>query len=467
MKIGEIVMLGIAMYTTIKTLWKQGHSKSEIAKLIGHDRKTVQKIIKELNQGKSGPNKKPHPSKLDPYREQILEWLEHELTATRIHEELLNLRLNISYSSVKYYIADLKNSKKICIRFHTQPGEEAQVDFGYIGLQPHLSRKRKKSWIFNMRLSYSRLDYYEIVFDQKVDTFIKCHINAFKYFGGVPKTVKIDNLKAAILEAHLYEPIYQGTYQKFSEFYGFQPLPCRVRKPQEKGKVESGIKYIKINFFKGRYFSTYADLEIHLQAWLENKCNSRTHGTTKKIPRILFDAEEKECLQRLPNHYFIIPNIGIRKVQKDCHVYVNHNYYSVPHFYMGKEVEVEISERILKVLYNGEQIAIHAVLQGDGRFSTIREHYPAYKYLSDTDYQRLYQSKMLSIGEYGEQIFIKLKEQYPYHWRQSVKGILSLKKFYKEEVINLSCKRALFYNTLQYRVIKNICQNGYYVLPLE
>lgn len=460
-------MLGIAMYITIETLWKNGQSKSAIARLTGHDRKTIQKVIKKLKNGQNNSSKKPHPSKLDAYKEQILRWLENELTAVRIHEELYNLGLEISYSSVKYYISNLKGAQGICIRFHTKPGEEAQVDFGYVGLQPSSTGKRRKAWIFNMRLSYSRLDYYEIVFDQKVDTFIKCHINAFKYFGGVPKTIKIDNLKAAILEAHLYEPIYQNTYKKFSEFYHFQPLPCRVRQPQEKGKVESGIKYIKINFFKGRYFTNYEELINALKMWLEDKCNSRIHGTTKKIPRILFEVEEKPHLQPLPEGSFIIPEVGIRKVQKDCHIFVNHNYYSVPYSYVGKEIEIEVSDNFLKILHNGERIAIHPLSEGEGKFTTIKEHYPPYKYLSDTDHQKLYQSKMLSIGEHGEEIFIKLIEQYPHHWRQVAKGILSLKKVYKEEVINLACKRALFYNTLQYRVIKNICQNGCHVLPLE
>ena len=236
-------MLGIAMYITIETLNKQGLSKSEIAKLTSHDRKTVQKVIKKLAQGQNGPVKKPHPSKLGAFEPQIIKCLENELTAVRIHEELLSLGIKVSYSLVKHYIAHLNNSKGICIRFHTKPGKEAQVDFGYVGLQPNPRGKRKKAWIFNMRLSYSRLDYYEIVFDQKVDTFIQCHINAFKYFGDVPKTIKIDNLKAAILEANLYEPIYQATYKKFSGYYFFQSLPCRIKQPQEKPCISYCTSY--------------------------------------------------------------------------------------------------------------------------------------------------------------------------------------------------------------------------------
>ena len=130
---------------------------------------------------------------------------------------------------------------------HTLPGEEAQVDFGYLGLTYYKGKKRK-TWVFNMRLSYSRLDYYEIVYDQRVETFIQGHINAFYYFAGIPQYVKIDNLKAAILKANFYEPIYQELYKNFAYHYGFHPLPCRVRRPNDKGKVESGIKYVKNNF---------------------------------------------------------------------------------------------------------------------------------------------------------------------------------------------------------------------------
>lgn len=99
-----------------------------------------------------------------------------------------------------------------------------------------------------MRLSFPKLDYYEVVFNQKVKTFIHCHVNAFRYFGGVPHVVKFDNLKAAVLEAHLYETIYQSLFKRFADYYGFNVLSCRVRKLQEEAKTKAGIKYVKYNF---------------------------------------------------------------------------------------------------------------------------------------------------------------------------------------------------------------------------
>lgn len=129
------------------------------------------------------------------YHTKIISYLESNFSGIRIYEKLQGLGYAKSYSSVRRYVAKLKFSQDICVRFHSNPGEEAQVDFGYVGLMPEpKTGKRKKGWAFNMRLSYSRLDYYEIVFDQKVETFIQCHEKAFWSFGGVPRITKIDNL---------------------------------------------------------------------------------------------------------------------------------------------------------------------------------------------------------------------------------------------------------------------------------
>ena len=126
-------MLGRAMYTTIQTLWQKGHNKSEIARLTGHDWKTVKNVIHCLQSGKSEREKKRHPSMLDTHQERVMEWIEQGLTAVRIHEELLSQGVKAGYTTVKTYVAKIKGSGKIFIRIHTLPGEEAQVDFGYVG----------------------------------------------------------------------------------------------------------------------------------------------------------------------------------------------------------------------------------------------------------------------------------------------------------------------------------------------
>ena len=122
---------------------------------------------------------------------------------------------------------------------------------------------------------------------------------------------------------------------------------------------------------------------------------------------------------------------------------------------------------MLKVYYNNKEIAIHPRLSKEGEFSTIKSHYPKYKTYSDTEYQEIYQSKMSNIGIHAEQIFFSIVEIQPKDWGRSVRGILSLLKKYPKDVVDLACKRALAFNVYKYQTVKNICDNGSYVLPLE
>jgi transposase len=461
-------MLKLEEYMTILTLWKKGCSKSEISRKLDLDRKTVRKVIKGYEEeGTRSPAIRVQGRVIDPYRDRIIVYLEQNLSSVRIQEKLLEQGISLKYRTLSRYVAGLKHKKNICVRFQTESGEEAQVDFGYVGMQPAEASKKKKAWVFNMRLSYSRLDYYEVVFDQTVKTFIKCHINAFKYFGGAPKTVKIDNLKAAILEAHFYEPLQQDTYRQFGEHYGFDCIPCRVREPQEKGKVESGIKFVKGNFFAGRKFASYQNMEQGLIYWLRVKCNSRVHGTTKRVPIELFAAEEKERLKALPIADFIFPEIVRRQVHKDCHIIVHNSYYSVPHEYVGKEVDVIQDDKLIKIRHENQQITVHAISDIPGTFVTNTSHYPRYKNFShdSKEYLSLYESKMKSIGTHGGEMFSLILEKEPYRWYQITKGILSLSKQYSDRVVELACQRALAFNITSYRKIKNICESGSYNLP--
>ena len=460
-------MLGEAMYTTIETLMKQGLNKSEIARATKHDWKTVDKVIKCIKNGEPILKTKPHPKILDTKKEQIIQWIEQGLSAVRIHEKVQESGLTVSYSTVKEYCRGMRRKEDIFVRIHTSAGEESQVDFGYVGLTPDDSGKRRKTWVFNMKLSYCRKDYFETVYNQRVETFIQCHINAFKYFGGVPKNVKIDNLKAAILEANFYEPVYQRAYKNFADYYGFNSIPCRIYRPNDKGKVESGIKYVKNNFFAGRTFKNKDDVDKCLLKWMNQTCNKRVHGTTRKVPDEIFESEEKQKLNSLPTKEFKLVKVGTRQVYHDCHVYIEYNYYSVPFEYVKKEVAIELSDSLVKIYYQNKQVAVHSRIKGAGKFSTQESHYPKYKRYSDTEIQEKYQVQMAAIGQYAEQIFFYMKDANPNNWTRPVAGIISLVKTYSKEAVNLSCKRALAFNACTYSVIKSICLEELYRLPID
>jgi len=126
-------MIGVAMYITIKSLWERHKNKSMIARLTGHDWKTVAKRIKEIEEGKEYLAQKPHPRILDDHKQQILEWLEENLSGVRIHEKIQEEGVKLGYSTVKDYICQIKKRDNVFIRMHTLPAEEAQVDFGYLG----------------------------------------------------------------------------------------------------------------------------------------------------------------------------------------------------------------------------------------------------------------------------------------------------------------------------------------------
>lgn len=463
-------MIKQAMYTTIITLYKQGISQRQIAKMTRTDRKTVKKIITRYSkQNIELVNNSTRSSALESWHEKIVFLLESNLSSVRILEELRSEGLNMSYSSLTRYIKKHKIKDNSCIRFHTEPGQEAQVDFGDIGLQYNAQGKRVKAYVFNMRLSYSRLDYWEVVFDQSVPTWIMCHINAFNYFAGSPEVVKLDNLKAAIVDSNFYEPIYQKEYKRLADHYGILISPCRVYQPQEKGKTESGIKYVKNNFFAGRKFESYNELETCLRRWQEN-ANLRIHGTTKKVPKELFDQEEANCLKKLPVTSFDLSTWHNRKVARDCHITIENNYYSLPAKYVGCEVMVQLTPKLVQIFSKqNDLIARHSrVLDDRGIFTTNPSHYGEYQRLCPgfIEYDQKYSEQMMKIGADCRLFLQFLQQEKGRDWHRVARGIVLLRKIYSDDLIDKACNRALHYGITSYSKIKAMLETNAINLPL-
>ncbi len=456
------------MYTTILTLHKQGKSQRSISRITNIHRKTVAKIIKRYKESNlKFPAQYNRASKLDKWHIEIIELLSKNLSGVRVFEELKSQGYDGSYPLLSNYIRKHKIHKNTCIRFHTNPGEEAQVDFGDIGKQYDSSGKLRKAYIFNMRLSYSRLDYYEVVFDQKISNWLQCHINAFNYFAGIPQVIKLDNLRSGVVDSNFYEPIYQTDYKRLADHYGVLLSPCRPYQPQEKGKVESGIKYVKNNFFAGRKFSNYNDLSFALKDWQE-RANDRIHGTTRKKPRQLFATEEKSHLKHLPLEEFPDEHSYKRKVSRDCHITFENNYYSVPSKYVGTNVRISVSNKLVKIHSNDALVTTHPRSKEKGVFSTVLSHYDKYKRQCPgfSEYDNKYSSKMESIGKHAASILSVIKKDYKGNWHKPVRGIINLCKIYDKEIVDKACYRALCYGTISYSKIKSIIENGCYDLPI-
>lgn len=452
-------MLGVSMYYTVQTLLKQGKNISQISREVGIDRKTVRKIRDHVKDGEVKPPEFSRKSVLEAYKDDIVNYLSEGLSAVLIHDKLAEEQgLSLSYSSVKKYVRKLKNSCKAYVPLISPPGEEAQVDFGYAGyFYDSKKKKNVKCWIFCMVLSYSRYGYYELVQSQDVKTFLKCHINAFNFFKGVPKVVKIDNLKSGVLRSNFYEPEIQREYAEMLRYYGSSPIACKVRYPQEKGKVESGVKYAKGNFLKSLKEKDYYRASEELRKWQNDKCNKRIHGTIRKIPLEQFQDKEQKYLLSLPLKEYEIFEIEERIVNHYGHITYRYNFYSVPNRYIGSKVTIKSNSKIVKIYdksYN--EIAVHALSEGTGEFITNKAHNPRLDHID-------YENRSLSIGSNVHKFCNLLRESKPRHYQRVISGIFSLAKKYGNEAVDLSCKRANEFNSISYLSVKRICENGLYI----
>jgi transposase len=451
------------MYYTVKTLWAKGYSKRKISRELNIHRDTVTHILSQVEEGNLEPTPIVKPSRLDPFKETIEAWIEQGKSSVLIHEKLRDEHeLEIAYPTVVKYVRKLRQSE-VYIPLLSQPGEEAQVDFGYLGLFEKEGRK-VKAWCFSMVLSHSRYSYHEVVLDQSVSTFIGCHIHAFEYFSGVPQVVKLDNLKAGVITPDFYEPVIQHQYGEFLMHYGSSPITARIKRGQDKGKVESGVKYVKNNYLKRIDHRDYYRLEKDIVKWTDTVCNQRLHGTTRKVPARVFESAERKSLINLPAERYEFYQIEKRKVNAYGHVSFRYNYYSVPYQYAGRELVVKSNGSLLKIYSGNEKLAVHAICFGQVQYITTEEHKPPYKQTKSREY---YLGRMEAIGRFAVDFMEALEKIKPRHWHEMVRGIIHLQKYYEPGQINLSCDRALAYGALSYLEVKNILEKNLYEQPQE
>jgi transposase len=303
-------------------------------------------------------------------REVIAPMLELGLSAQRIYQDLVaGHGFGGSDPSVSRYVAKLKASGPERVwRIECAPGEELQVDFGLGAPLVESGGKTRRTWLFRAVLSHSRKGYSEVVLRQDTETFLRVIENAVRYFGGVPRLLNFDNLKAAVVKADWYDPAMNPKLTDFCRHYGMTPMPCRAYTPQHKGKVERGVGYAKNNALKGRQFASLAEQNAHLRHWEEHVADKRVHGTTRRQVAAVFE-EERKALGPLPASVYECYQEGRRQVQRDSFVEVAKAYYEAPPELIGRKVWVRWDGRMVR-LFNDrmEQIGAHARLE-PGKFS--------------------------------------------------------------------------------------------------
>jgi transposase len=322
------------------------------------------------------PSAASEASQCTPFRGIILSKLDQGLSAQRIWQDLVSEHgFGHQYHSVRRFVARLGAKTPLPFRrLECGPGEEVQVDFGQGAFLVGSDGKRRRPHVFRIVLSHSRKGYSEVVLRQTTDAFLMCLENAFWHFGGVPRRVVLDNLKAAVLHADWFDPELHPKMQAFAEHYGCVFLPTKPRMPRHKGKVERGVDYVQENALKGRTFTNLHDQNEHLSRWEADVADTRVHGTTRQPPGQHFLDVEKAALQPLPSGRLASFREAQRRVHWDGHVEVEKAYYSVPPEYVGQTVWARWDGRVVRV-FNERlvPIAMHAQ-QLPGKFSTHDQH---------------------------------------------------------------------------------------------
>jgi len=487
---------------TISTLSRGGWSQRRIARELGIDRETVaryRRLARQVAEPKpaisptgsepvEGPNpaivppgsevaavpshlpaEPPNPaispagskpgrvSHCEPFESVIQAGLDAGLSAQRIYQDLMSeQQFAGSYDSVKRFVRQLGQAHPLPFRrIESEPGQEAQVDFGQ-GAWVVEDGRRRRPHVLRVVLSYSRKGYTEVFWRQTTENFIRGVESAFRHFGGVTRTLVIDNLRAAVKKVDWFEPELNPKVVSFCEHYGTVILPTKPAMPRHKGKVEAGVKYVQANGLAGKQFAGLGAQNVHLAHWEETVADTRIHGTTRQQVRTHFLTLEKPKLLPLPASLFPVFSEAPRKIHRDGYAGVDKAYYSVPPEYVRRNVWARWDAKMVR-LFNDrmEVIAVH-VRQEPGKFKTDPAHIHDHK---RTLIERgaewiLDRCRLLGpgAGTWAEQLY---RQRGPESLRV-LQGLLALAEKHPTPQLNQACQLALTHDAWHLRDLREL-----------
>ncbi len=366
-------MIRSGLINMIREKAQSGKSAYAIAKELGVAENTVKKYIRRqvTDHGLKGREK---GSKLDAFKPEIHLMLSQGIfNCVVLLEKLQKKGYDGGITILKDYVRHFRPARNAPAvrRYETLPGKQAQMDWGIIHYIDENGTLHKAP-AFVMILGYSRVKYVE--FTKRCDFYslLRCIVNAFEYFGGVPEIVLTDNMKTVIDGREAGKPLWNSRFEDFAADMGFVPKVCRPRRPETKGKVERLVNYLKDNFLPGRQFHDADDLNRQAREWCYY-VDGKVHGTTGDIP---LQAIKKEIL-------LVLPDISVRdkyrwetrKVTREGFVSFDGARYGVPWQYSGKEVRVRILEGNFEVYDSEVRIASHKVEYTSGRIAWLKGQY--------------------------------------------------------------------------------------------
>jgi transposase len=368
-------MLDLEEFHMMRDLKKEGLNVSQIAEKMGCDRKTVRKYL-SAQALPAAQTRKTKPTKLDKFQEYIQQRItEYPLSAARIYREIRERGYEGQYTTVKNYIRTIRppQSTLAVLRYETPPGVQIQVDWAdcyWIEVDGQV----RKVYCFSMVLGFSRMRYMEFTLSTDVYTLIKCHLNAFEYFGGYTEEMLYDNIKQVIIKRAIRpkENVWNLKFEDFFTYYGFIPRLCKPYCPHTKGKIENSIGYMKRDFLLGGTFSSFDDMNRQLRKWID-RVNGEVHGTTNEIPFERLKLENLKSITVRP--LYQVRREESRKVSRDSYVSYQGNRYSVPYQYAGRSVTLEIQADKITIRQGPDVLCSHELIPGHSRMVRQKEHF--------------------------------------------------------------------------------------------
>lgn len=403
-------------------------------------------------------------SSVEPYRVLVQTLYQQRVAGTAILQRLRERGYRGGLSSVYRFLHQFEPpAPAATVRIERDPGSEAQVDFGYAGLlQDPTSGALRRAWAFVMVLAYSRHQYVEFVFDQRLPTWIALHAHAFAFFGGVPSRVVLDNLKAGITRACFDDPQIQPTYRECAEHYGFLLAPCAPRTPEHKGKVEQGgVHYVKQNFLGGRPPSPLTHANADVLAWCRTTAGQRRHGTTKEAPLQRFEQVERARLLPLPSMPYDLAIWKRVKLHRDGYVVFDEAFYSAPCRLLGQTLHVRGGSQQVR-LYTSDYtlVATHPRAQHPGERLTHPDHLPPAKAPGVLWTRATCQALAAEVGPATTELVTALLADRVVDRHTRVIRILRLRSQVGDDRLEGACARLLTFGDLRYATLKRVLDQG-------
>ena len=457
-------MIDYETFAKIK-VYKDHHGLkcSQISNELNLDYRTVAKwIVQKQYQPRNSPQR---ASKLDPFKGEIVRMLEtYPYTAAQILQRLREDNFDGGYTIVKDYVRMVRPPKvKAFLKLSFAPGECAQVDWGSYGSVTVGETSRRLSF-FAMVFCYSRMMYVEFTVSQTMEHFLGCHQNAFDWFGAVPTKIMVDNLKSAVLKRIVGKaPIFNPKYLDFANHYGFTIVPCAVGKGNEKGRVESGVGYVKKNFLAGLNIPDFNVLKPAVIHWLDTVANVRVHGETGKRPVDRLQRE-RESMTPLPAHPYDIATISQVRASRQFRVTVDTNRYSVPAEYAGARLTLKAYPDRLCIYHQDKLLARHMRSYDRQKDFELPDHPKALLAQRKKARDQKIFMRFLSLSDKADAYYQQLEQRRmnPLH---HIRQIVALSEIYGDQPVQRAMEDAFAFQAFSCEYIANLLEQRARKLP--